>query len=58
MKNLLDTLPSQVDLILSILKQMKIGSEPDREADYWEEKKFIDKEIAAITNNKNNLIVF
>jgi hypothetical protein len=51
-------LPKQADSILLILQQMKIGSEPDREADYWEEKKFIDKEIAAITNNKNNLIVF
>jgi len=27
---------------------MKIGSEPDKEADYWEERKFIEKEIAAI----------
>lgn len=34
---------------------MKIGSEPDKEADYWEERKFIDKEIAAITFIKNNL---
>ena len=33
---------------------MKIGSEPDRDADYWEEKKFIDKEMAAVGRNKNN----
>ena len=25
---------------------MKIGSEPDKEADYWEERKFIEKENA------------
>lgn len=34
---------------------MKLGSEPDKEADYWEERKFIDKEIAAISTIKNNL---
>ena len=27
---------------------MKIGSEPDKNADYWEERNFIDKEIQAI----------
>jgi hypothetical protein len=35
---------------------MKLGSEPDEEADYWEERKFIDKEIAAISTIKNNLV--
>ena len=34
---------------------MKIGSEPDKEADYWEERKFIQKEIAAIIQIKENL---
>ena len=34
---------------------MKIGSEPDKEADYWEERKFIEKEIAAIIQMKENL---
>ncbi len=34
---------------------MKIGSEPDKEADYWEERKFIEKEIAAIIQIKENL---
>jgi hypothetical protein len=34
---------------------MKLGSEPDKDADYWEERKFIDKEIAAIGVIKNNL---
>jgi len=34
---------------------MKLGSEPDKDADYWEERKFIDKEIDAIGGIKNNL---
>lgn len=34
---------------------MKIGSEPDKKADYWEERKFIEKEIAAIIQIKENL---
>lgn len=35
---------------------MKLGSQPDKDADYWEERKFIDKEIAAIGTIKDNLI--
>lgn len=58
MKNLLDSLPGQAESILLTLQQMKLGSEPDRDADYWEEKKFIDKEIAAISNNKNYLVQY
>lgn len=34
---------------------MKTGSEPDKDADYWEERKFIEKEISATNQVKDNL---
>lgn len=39
----LDKTPKQIDMMLRTLQEMKIGSEPDESADYWEERKTIDK---------------
>jgi len=37
-KELSDKLPSQIEMMLETLKEMKTGSEPDDSADYWEER--------------------
>lgn len=34
----LDKVPKQIDMMLKTLSEMKIGSEPDESADYWEER--------------------
>lgn len=49
-KNLNDTLPGQMDLILQTLREEKNGSMPDDTADYWEERKKIDRD----TNEVND----
>ena len=41
--------------MLKTLNEMKIGSEPDESADYWEERAAIDKNIAALTDAKEKL---
>ena len=43
----LDKTPKQIDQMLKTLQEMKIGSEPDESADYWEERKTIDQHINA-----------
>jgi hypothetical protein len=48
MNDQLSTLPDQLNKTLLILKEMKNGSEPDEHADYWEEKRQIDKHIRDI----------
>lgn len=47
-KGLLDTVPAQIENMLRTLEEMKNGSEPDESADYWEEKKKIEKWTAAL----------
>lgn len=42
-QNVLDKTPKQIDMMLKTLAEMKIGSEPDESADYWEERKTIDQ---------------
>ena len=51
----LDKTPKQIDQMLKTLQEMKIGSEPDESADYWEERKTIDQHINAIKKVKQRL---
>ena len=37
-KELSEKLPPQIEMMLETLKEMKIGSEPDDSADYWDER--------------------
>ena len=41
--------------MLKGLAEMKIGSEPDESADYWEERQTIDQHIAALKKVKTKL---
>lgn len=41
--------------MLKALQEMKIGSEPDESADYWEERKSIDQHINALKKIKQKL---
>ena len=43
MKDQLSTLPEQLKKTLLILREMKNGSEPDESADYWEERRQIER---------------
>jgi len=45
LKDLLNKLPEQIKKLLETLQEMKKGSVPDESADYWEERKDIDKWI-------------
>lgn len=40
-KAVLEDLPQKIKDMLKTLKEMKIGSEPDDTADYWEEREAI-----------------
>ena len=44
-QDVLDKTPKQIDQMLKTLQEMKIGAEPDESADYWEERKTIEKQI-------------
>ena len=46
------SLPEQLNQLLQTLKEMKIGAEPDDGADYWEEKKNIERHIKALTQGQ------
>jgi predicted nuclease with TOPRIM domain len=45
LKELLRKLPEQIQKLLETLNEMKKGSTPDESADYWEERKDIEKWI-------------
>ena len=47
-KNLHDKMPGEMENMMKTLQEMKNGSEPDKEADYWKEKKMIDKNIVSL----------
>ena len=47
-KTIHDKLPGEMDNMMKTLQEMKNGSEPDKEADYWKEKKMIDKNIVSL----------
>jgi hypothetical protein len=49
LKKLNASLPEQLNQLLEVLKEMKIGAEPDDSADYWEERKNIERHIKTIT---------
>lgn len=40
---------------MKTLKEMKIGSEPDETADYWEERDQINKWIADLESVENDI---
>ena len=42
-------------MMLKTLNEMKIGSEPDESADYWEERKTIDQQITALKKVKGKM---
>jgi len=54
-KELLRSLPGRIADIEKALQEMKTGSLPDDTADYWEEKKDIEKWIASLTSSKAKL---
>jgi len=54
-KEVLDSLPELIDKLLATLNEMKKGSLPDETADYWEERKDIDKWIDVLTKQKEVL---
>ena len=49
-KDLSEKLPSQIEMMLETLKEMKIGAEPDDSADYWEERNKINTWISELKN--------
>ena len=51
-KDVLDQLPEKLALMQETLNQMKNGSEPDENADYWEEKKNIEDHLADLKRIK------
>ena len=42
-KNLHDKMPGDIENMLKTLQEMKNGSEPNDDADYWDKKKMIDR---------------
>ena len=42
-KQINDKLPVEMENMMNTLKEMKNGSEPNDSADYWEERKNIDR---------------
>ena len=51
---LADKLPKEMDLMLQVLQEEKLGSEPDDTADYWEERKKIDQNLADVKKLKGD----
>ena len=54
----LSELPILLAKTLVTLKEMKIGSEPNEDADYWEEKNMIDKHLLDIEDANLNVEAF
>lgn len=48
----LDEIPTKIDFILRACEEMKLGSEPDDSADYWEERPLINKSIEGLKKLK------
>ena len=42
-------MPKKVDFMLKACHEMKLGSEPDDSADYWEERPLINRSINSLT---------
>ena len=54
-KDILKTLPAKIAAALKTCEEMKTGSLPDESADYWEERKNIDKWIANLKKAEKDL---
>lgn len=52
---MLDKTPKQIDMMMKTLSEMKIGSEPDESADYWEERKTVEQQINVLKKVKTKL---
>jgi len=48
-KEVLAKIPELIEKLLETLNEMKKGSVPDESADYWEERKDIDRWIDILT---------
>ena len=49
---LIKEVPNKIDAVLTILEEMHKGSEPDENADYWEEKEDIEGWIEILKSEK------
>ena len=54
-KDILKSLPAKIEAALKTCEEMKTGSLPDESADYWEERKNIDKWIASLKQAQKDL---
>lgn len=54
-KDFHEQVPPYVEKMMRTLKEMKIGSEPDETADYWEERTQIDQWIIDLESVKNDI---
>ena len=54
-KQSVDQTPEMIRLMLESLKEMKKDSEPDRSADYWEDRSRIEDHTQALKRNKTDL---
>ena len=55
MREMLDKYPNLIDLMIATNKEMKVDAGPDDTADYWEERKRIDRHLAELNEDKNSL---
>ena len=57
-KELTEKLPPQIEMMLESCKEMKIGSEPDDTADYWEERTKINTWTTDLKKTQSDLSKF
>mgnify|MGYP000890016827 CR=1 FL=1 len=57
-REIIEDLPNKIDFMLKACHEMKLGSEPDDTADYWEERPLINKSINSLTLIKDKLPKF
>ena len=55
MRDMLDKYPNYIDLMIATNKEMKVDSGPDDTADYWEERKRIDRHLSELAEDKLSL---
>lgn len=55
LERLLKELPERTEALLETLQEMKIGSEPDETADYWEERNAIDQRIQTLKEVESSM---
>jgi uncharacterized coiled-coil DUF342 family protein len=54
-REVLDKYPNLIDLMIATNDEMKIGAVPDETADYWEERKTIDRHLGSLKEDKDKL---